>query len=88
MAEKKRGRRSRDEWRRLVERFEGAGLSQGEFCRREALNENTFRLWRSRVRSSKNVPAPFVEVVPVPAAESPWTIELELPNGAKLRLRG
>ncbi|MGB3399188.1 MAG: hypothetical protein WBA34_03330, partial [Candidatus Deferrimicrobiaceae bacterium] len=77
-----------DQWHRLVERFEAAGLSQKKFCASEGLNENTFRLWRSRVRSARNVSVPFVEVVPVTAAESPWAIELELPSGVKLRLRG
>jgi len=88
MAEKKRARRSREEWHRLVKRYEAGGLSPKEFCRREGLNENTFRLWRGRVRSADRGPAPFVEVVPAAAPEPSWSIELELPSGAKLRLRG
>ena len=88
MAERKRVRRNAEEWRRMVEQHESGGLSQKEFCRREGLNENTFRLWRSRVGSSANGSVPFVEVVPAPASESPWSIELELPSGTKLRMRG
>jgi len=88
MTEKQRVRRSRDDWHRLVKRYEAGGLSAKEFCRREGLNRNTFRLWRGRVRSSASGPAPFVELVPAGAPEPPWSIELELPSGAKLRLRG
>lgn len=88
MTKRKRSRRTPDEWRRLVKRFEAAGVSQKRFCAAEGLNETTFRLWRSRVRSERTEAAPFVEVVPVPASESPWAIELELPSGVKLRLRG
>ena len=88
MAEKKRARRSRDDWQRLVKRFESGGLSAKEFCRRESLNENTFRLWRGRVRSLAQGPTPFVELVPAAAPEPAWSIELELPGGTKLRLRG
>lgn len=91
MVKSKKVRRSRDEWRRLVARYECGELSPAEFCRREDLNPNTFRLWRGRVRSADNAPVPFVEVVPVsspPSVATPWLIELELPSGAKLRVRG
>lgn len=88
MTERKRSRRTPDEWHRLVKRFETTGLSQKKFCANEDLNENTFRLWRSRMRSATSTPVPFMEVVPVTAPESPWAIELELPSGVKLRLRG
>ncbi len=88
MTAKTRVRRTREEWHRLVERYKAGGLSPREFCRREGLNDNTFRLWRSRVRSTSTATGPFVEVVPVASPESPWSIELELPSGTKLRLRG
>ena len=88
MAEKQRVRRSRDDWRRLVKQYEAGGLSPKEFCRREGLNENTFRLYRGRVRSADQGPAPFVELLPAAAPEPSWSIELDLPGGAKLRLRG
>ena len=88
MTKSKRARRTRDDWHRLVKRFETSGLSQKEFCHHEAINENTFRLWRSRTRSAAPARVPFMEVVPVPAPASSWAIELELPSGVKLRLRG
>jgi transposase-like protein len=92
MSETKQGRRSRDEWKRLVSRYERSGASRREFCRREGLNENTFRLWWGRLRSESPSappsPTPFVEVVPAASVESRWTIELELPGGATFRLRG
>lgn len=88
MTVKRRARRSREEWHRLVQRYEESGLSHAEFCRQEGLNVNTFRFWRSRTRAKDKGASPFVEVVPVPDPESPWTIELELPGGATFRLRG
>jgi hypothetical protein len=88
MTERKRARRTRDDWHRLVKRFDASGLSQKEFCHHEALNENTFRLWRSRLRAADPTVVPFMELLPVPAPETPWTMELELPSGVKLRLRG
>ena len=33
-------------------------------------------------------PGAFVELVSPPAAREPWAVEVELPNGARLRLRG
>lgn len=88
MARGKPARRTPEEWERLVQQYEASGMGPGEFCRREGLNENTFRLWRGRVRSAPRGASPFVEVVPVASAESPWAIEVELPSGTKLRLRG
>jgi len=91
MRKKQRIRRRREEWQRLVKQFEGSGLSQKVFCRRHDLNETTFRLWRGRVRSPTPDPVPFVELVPAGAAappEAPWSIELALPGGVTLRMRG
>ena len=39
-------RRTRDEWRDVVARQKQSGLSISEFCRREALTENSFYRWR------------------------------------------
>ena len=88
MTDGKRIRRDASEWKRLVERYEAGGLSQREFCRREGLNENTFRSWRGRLQSQASSQVPFVEVVPASVPESPWLIELELPRGVTLRMRG
>jgi hypothetical protein len=51
----------------------------------------TLEKW-SRKLSSSGVPARFVELVPPrlspTLAEGAWAVELELPSGAVLRIRG
>jgi hypothetical protein len=42
----KRGRRSREQWRSLLGRFAGSGLSVEAFCQREAVNVASFYRWR------------------------------------------
>ena len=40
-------RRSRSEWRSLLAKFGGSGLSVEAFCRREAISAASFYRWRS-----------------------------------------
>jgi len=50
MAERKKGkgsRRSRHEWRTLLAKFDGSGLSVGAFCRREAISAASLYRWRT-----------------------------------------
>lgn len=45
--ERSRGvRRSRQQWRALIERFGASGLSVQAFCRRESISEVSFYRWR------------------------------------------
>ena len=81
-------RRTRKQWTEILRRYEASGLSAREFCRREALAVSSLQRWRSRI---DRVPlAEFVELVPpAPATSSTsWALELSLPNGVCLRLRG
>lgn len=50
MAERKKGkgsRRSRHEWRSLLEKFDGSGLGVEAFCRREAISTASLYRWRN-----------------------------------------
>lgn len=50
MAERKNGkgsRRSRHEWRSLLAKFDGSGLSVDAFCRREAISAASLYRWRN-----------------------------------------
>ncbi len=50
MAGRARGkgsRRSRNEWRALLGRFDGSGLDVAAFCRREAISAASFYRWRA-----------------------------------------
>jgi hypothetical protein len=83
-------RRGEKEWGKIIRRFESSGLSSTVFCQREGLALSSLQRWRQRLGSRST--APFVELVPPPAAtpklSSGWSLELTLPNGASIRLQG
>ena len=63
-----RQRRSREEWQRIVSRFERSGLSENLFCEEQRLTRKTFRTWRQRLAEEGGAPPPFVEIaMPKPA---------------------
>ena len=80
-------RRTEEQRREVLRRFETSGLGAKEFCRREGLALSSLQRWRARGRA---VAARFVELAPVSAVTAPsgWAIELELPHGVRVRLRG
>ena len=84
-----RQRRTGAEWAEILGRFKSSGQGRREFCRREGLALSSFQRWRDRVGRA-SAPGPFVELVSsTPAtARSSWELELSLPNGVCLRLRG
>ena len=88
--------RSAEDWGRIVERSQRTDKTQAEFCEAEGVALSTLQVWRKRLSDSA-VPArtkpaavkslPFVEVsggVP----RSHWEMELAMPNGAMMRIRG
>ena len=91
----RRVRRSREEWRALVSRFEESSQTREAFCAQMGLSVSTLRRWCSRFRER---PRPAVSRAPVfvelPAEEKrveasvhPWEVELQLGGGVVLRLR-
>ena len=83
-----RRRRTRAEWTRIFRRFESSDLTIREFCHREGLALSSFQRWRSRLGPVG--PGEFVELVPTVAEVTPgadWSLEIALPNGARLRFR-
>ena len=83
-------RRGEKEWTKIVRRFESSGIAGTVFCQREGLALSSLQRWRQRLASRSA--APFVELVPPPAAtptvSSGWSCELTLPNGASIRFQG
>jgi transposase-like protein len=96
---KRRERRGRAQWQRLLERAGRSPLSIAAFCRAEDVSTASFYSWRKRL----GAPTPGASVAE-PSAEdgtflelgvlgneaagpSPWDIELELGAGMVLRLR-
>jgi len=85
-----RKRRTQEQWSEIFRRFAASGLGKREFCRREGVPLSSLQRWRARVGAA---PASlgFVEVAAAPAAPSVqegWTVELTLPGGVSLRVRG
>src|SRR5262245_64024142 len=94
-----RRRQSRAWWTAVVRKFQGSGLSHGEFAARHRLNLGTLRHWiyqcrkdSSIVESAKEAPTLLpVRVVRSPAliargqGASESLIEVELRDGVRLR---
>jgi hypothetical protein len=81
-------RRSAAEWYGIIERYRQSGMGMNEFCAQEGLRLGTFEQWYRRPRSAAPRRGQFVEVPPLAALGGPWAVEVELPSGVRLRLRG
>ena len=75
-------------WRELVAEYEGSGLTQAKFARREGLNYHTFVAWLGRCRRQSQALGPvarFIEArVPAKVAER-RELEVLLPGGVVVR---
>lgn len=94
---KKRRRLSAQAWREVLRRFDGAGKSVAEFCKREGVCQSSFHRWRSRLvttpgalveRAPQSTPATFVDLGALGAAGLPAAprIDLKLDLGGGLTL--
>jgi hypothetical protein len=81
-------RRSAAEWRGIIERYRQSGMGIREFCAQEGVMEHRFEQWYRRSRRAEPGKGQFVEVKPPVLATGPWAVEVEFPNGVRLRVRG
>ena len=93
-------RRGEAFWRRALMAHGQSGLSQTEFCRRNALAPSTFHYWRRRLRQSSSETTPaaspaaaFAELKvrpelcePGARTEAAEAFELSFPNGLQLKI--
>lgn len=95
-------RRSKSEWRALVERFERSGVSASAFSRKVGVSARTLGFWRWKLRqpssAGRSGPAEFIEVThptawrrlpdsaPLPVGR--WTIDVIFPDGTTTRMGG
>lgn len=83
-------KKSRAEWESEIERQAVSGLSQAAYARREGLNLSTFQYWRRKLKKeeapSRSIGG-FIDVFPSSVVGS-GEIELELPHGIVLRVKG
>jgi hypothetical protein len=85
-----RVRRSEEEWRVLLAGYRKSGLSVREFCRKQRLQVSSFQRWRTRLNGAGSR-SDFVTVIPAAPEASParpWTVEVTLPDGSRLRFQG
>ncbi len=87
-------RRSRDEWRELLVRFEKSGQTRERFCLEQGVSLSSFSRWRQLLRDagsrgSAAGEALFVELMPdAEVSRAPaWDVELQLGAGVLLRVR-
>jgi transposase len=86
--EKKIGARS-EYWRERIAEQERSGMSVHRFCEERGLTEQSFYLWRKRLR--KQQPMRFALVETEPARQQHTTerdLELVLVTGERLRIGG
>jgi hypothetical protein len=80
--------RSAVEWSGIIAQYRQSGLGRQEFCSQEGLTLRTFENWYRRVRQRETRKGQFLEVPAPREVTSPWAVEIELPNGVRLRVRG
>ena len=80
--------RSATQWSEIIARYRQSGLGRQDFCAVEGLVPRTFAKWERRLRRKDGQKGQFVEVPAPLNVREPWAVEVELPNGVRLRLRG
>ena len=80
--------RSAVQWSEIITRYRQSGLGSRQFCEAEGLTLRTFEKWYGRIRRSETSKGKFVEVKAPVGTAGPWAVEVEFPNGVRLRVRG
>jgi hypothetical protein len=80
--------RSAAQWSEIIARYRQSGLGSRDFCATEGLVPRTFTKWERRLRHQATKKGQFVEIASSPRVSDPWAVEVEFPNGVRLRVRG
>jgi len=80
--------RSAAQWGEIIARYRQSGRASRDFCAAEGLVLRTFEKWERRLRRKEGTKGQFVELASPPRENGPWAVEVELPNGVWLRVRG
>ena len=80
--------RSAAQWSEIIARYRQSGLGSRDFCAAEGLVPRTFAKWERRLRHQDTKKGQFIEVAAPRVTLSPWAVEVEFPNGVRLRVRG
>ena len=82
------GQRSAAQWGEIIARYRQSGLESRDFCAAEGLVARTFAKWERRLRRKEGTKGQFVELASPPKVSGQWAVEVEFPNGVRLRVRG
>ena len=82
------GQRSAAQWGEIIARYRQSGLGSRDFCAAEGLVPRTFEKWERRLRRKEIQKGQFIEVSAPDVTPNPWAVEVECPNGVRLRVRG
>lgn len=77
-----RRRLNEQAWKVLMKRFDGAAMTVQEFCAREGLSPSSFRLWRSRLGSTRRPVSSALSTSVTGATSKPPFVDLGLLGGA------
>jgi hypothetical protein len=80
--------RSAAQWSAIITQYRPSGMGSRQFCEAEGLTLRTFEKWDRQQRSLERGKGQFVAVKAPSVAAHPWAVEVELPNGVRLRVRG
>lgn len=70
----------------LIAEFDKSGKSRINFCNDAGIGIHKFKYWENKLRVAEQPPSGFL-AVQTKRSESRSDIELEYPNGVKLRLK-
>lgn len=80
--------RSAAQWSEIIARYRQSGLGRQDFWAAEGVVLRTFAKWERRFRRKEVTKGQFVEVAAPLGGSGPWAVEVELPSGVRLRVRG
>jgi hypothetical protein len=80
--------RSAAQWGEIMARYRQSGMESRDFCAAEGLAPRTFEKWERRLRRKEGTKGQFVELPSPSRMSGPWAVEVEFPNGVRLRVRG
>ncbi len=83
-------RRSSEDWRGLIEKWQVSELTQKDFCNQESIAYSGFHYWFKKFREEKALPPSAGGFIPVNVTPSrsevnqPAAIELVMPDGRRV----
>ena len=80
--------RNAAQWSEIIARYRQSGLGSRQFCEGEGVAPRTLAKWERRLRRGEPKTGHFIEVPTSREQVGPWAVEVEFPNGVRLRVRG